>query len=240
MQSLDSLFVNVDHQPPHAHHRVDALADVGGDKDNRQQKDQTTTTTYANELTDADREQIVALHNATRRKFGLKPVVWSEPLAQLAARWADKRYFGHWDDRAGKTRALLGADYVVKPRLAGGRKAGESLSVWTNRPPNSMLPGAYGTQLWIDEEPFFDCATGRCNDKGLCGHYTQMVHEPVSEVGCALRSFADGVDPRSWPSNVAGYPNVQLFVCQYDRIQSSGRPFAGARCPSFASSTNRE
>jgi hypothetical protein len=239
MQSIDSLFVHVPQTQScdallRNQRRCDTLSDIdvdGGKTILRTSADESSSKTFANELTDADRAEILRLHNATRAKYGLSPVVWSDSLAQLAAQWADKRYFGHWDDRGGKTRAALGADYIQKPRLEGGRKAGESLAVWTNRPPRGMLPGAYGTQLWIDEEPFFDCSTGRCNNKGVCGHYTQMVHEPVSKVGCALRTFENGVDPRSWPSNVAGYRNVQLFVCQYDRIQTAGRPFSGSRCP---------
>lgn len=237
MQSIDQLFVTIESG------RFDTLSDESGDlsrssnsfnssskSSSNKQEASNNVAVYANELSDVDRREIVAIHNETRARYGLPPVTWSDSLAQLAARWADKRYFGHWDDRDGKTRNALGADYVEKPRLAGGRKAGESLAVWTNRPPPGTLPGVYGTRLWLEEEPFFDCATGVCNERGVCGHYKQIVHEPVREVGCALRTFADGVDPRSWPSNVAGHRDVQLLVCQYDRIQTPARPFAPSRC----------
>lgn len=215
MQSIDSLFVGIDGASTPSQH--DVLSD--------------SEAALANELTDDDKRAIVQMHNAERAKYGLQPLQWSESLERLAAQWCSMGYFGHWDDVKGQTRRALGSDYFEKPRLEGGRKAGESLAVWTNRPPGGMSPGAYGTQLWLDEKPLFDCATGQCKNGALCGHYRQLLLEPARQIGCALQTFPDGVDRRSWKSNVSGYPNVQLLVCQYDRIQSSARPFAQNQCP---------
>lgn len=159
------------------------------------------------ELTSDDKTRIVEMHNDLRQKYGVGPLVWDDSLAAMAKKWADVCYWGHWRDEQ-KTKAKLGSDWFAPAKLAG-----ENLTVWNGATPGKT-PGEHGVQAWIDEEPFFNCATGEC-DGGVCGHYTQMIWNDTGKVGCALRTCSS-LDPRSWDTQLLGKNNVKYLVCQYD------------------------
>lgn len=182
------------------------------------------TRSKPSELTGADIQAIMKAHNDLRAKYNVAPLTWDNSLANMAKTWADQCYWGHWRDP--QTKQALGASYRPPPGVAG-----ENLSVWTDTGATG-LSGQYGTQLWVNEEPVFNCETGQCIGAGMCGHYTQMVWEGTKRIGCALRTCERGVDPRSWDSNVKGIPGVKYFVCQYSPPGNiSGRPpFPADRC----------
>ena len=182
-----------------------------------------------NELTDSDVASILKLHNDARARYGVAPLQWDDGLASAAKQWADTCYWGHW--RHPDTRAALGADYFAPSMITG-----ENLSVWYDSA-STKGAGAYGTQLWLGEEKDYQCPKpvsggAECVPGTMCGHWTQLLWSGTQRVGCALRTCADGIDERSWDSNVKGYKNVKYLVCEYSPPGNVGgqAPISADQC----------
>jgi uncharacterized protein YkwD len=129
--------------------------------------------------------QMLKAHNAVRERLRLRPLVWSEKLAQGAQEWADLLI------REGAFRH--------RPRSPWGQNLYEI--VGTEYFPQQIVNG------WVDEFRDYDLASNRCKPDRMCGHYTQIVWRDTKELGCAV---AHGGRREIWvceyypPGNVLG------------------------------------
>jgi uncharacterized protein YkwD len=116
---------------------------------------------YAADLSPFARDMLAA-HNAVRKRVGVPQLVWSDRLAAAARRWADtlieRNRFEH------------------NPRT----KYGENLFEQTGAPSSPSQIVAH----WASEQRNYNYAANSC--RGVCGHYTQIVWRNTKEVGCAM------------------------------------------------------
>lgn len=135
------------------------------------------------------REALVA-HNRWRARVSVPPLVWSDALAQSAARWAAQL------DQGGQCRMEhsdtddLGENlYWASPiRWSTGLTAQQEI-----RP-------AFVVDVWGRESADYQAESNTCPPGKTCGHYTQIVWRSTREVGCAVQ--------------VCGAKD-QVWVCQY-------------------------
>lgn len=123
----------------------------------------------------------LAPHNAERRRVGSPELVWDPALADLARDWARQLLARGALQHRPDTRR-------VPACREGGMGCGENLA-WAmdsrGLPPD--IPGAAVAQ-WISERPDFSPATDECLDGRVCGHYTQVISQWSTRVGCATAS----------------------------------------------------
>jgi pathogenesis-related protein 1 len=119
---------------------------------------------------------IVAEHNSVRGAHGVGPLVWDPQLAAIAQQWAhrcvDNAYppglIDHNPDRSD--------DY---PGSVGENIYGTS---------GSTVSGPGVVIYWAAEEADYDYDSNTCTENEVCGHYTQIVWENTTKVGCAVAS----------------------------------------------------
>ena len=56
-------------------------------------------------------------------------------------------------------------------------------------------------QSWASEEEFYDYDANTCEPNQMCGHYTQIVWEQTTHVGCAVHICED---------------QSELWMCNYN------------------------
>ncbi|KAJ4831220.1 hypothetical protein Tsubulata_005503 [Turnera subulata] len=123
--------------------------------------------------------QYVIAHNKVRAKFDQPPVKWNKTLAKFARRWAYERVN---DCRLlHSTNNLYGENLLWVP---GGP--------WT---PRDVVA------VWGNEYPAYNPKTNECIDNKLCGHYTQVVWQTTTSIGCGHVACKDS--------------KGSLFVCSY-------------------------
>jgi pathogenesis-related protein 1 len=139
---------------------------------------------------------ILEMHNKTRAEVGVtKELVWSDLIAKDAQSYAD-------------TLAASGA-FEHDPKNHAGYENGqygENLYASTATLNKSEI--AKGVQAWIDEKAFYHY--GRVGDETTCdtgeqcGHYTQIIWENSSKVGCATSVY-----------KVGSFKDGYILVCKY-------------------------
>jgi pathogenesis-related protein 1 len=113
--------------------------------------------------------EMLAAHNAVRRKTGVPPLKWSNKLAAQAQEWA-------------KTLATTGAS---KMQGIPGQNVGYTA-------PPGGANGAGIVAAWAAEAANYDHQKNACVDPGLrCHHYTQVVWRDSSYLGCARARDAE-------------------------------------------------
>jgi uncharacterized protein YkwD len=60
---------------------------------------------------------------------------------------------------------------------------------------------------WVGEAKDYDYAANSCS--GVCGHYTQVVWRNSTKLGCGVTNCTKN-------SPFSGFPNWQIWVCNYD------------------------
>lgn len=131
-------------------------------------------------LTPEEIEIVLERHNFWREDVGVnEKLEWSEDMANLAADWARKL-----------KRKNCGFEH--RPN----NQAGENLFKGTT--------GYYGAKevvdAWAGEKADYNYNRNNCKPGKMCGHYTQIVWNTTTKVGCA-KIECDG---------------FEIWVCNYD------------------------
>ncbi len=131
---------------------------------------------------------LIQVHNDARMAVGVNSkLTWSDSLEVVA-----KAYANHL--------AQSGTFEHDPNNHSGGY--GENLYAWTNKPTL-----AYAAKAWVDERDFY--RYGKIGDKSTCtqepcGHYTQIIWENTSKVGCAMSRYTAGT-----------FKGGYVVVCKY-------------------------
>lgn len=108
--------------------------------------------------------EILNAHNGYRSDVGIDDLVWSDELALAAQDWAEE-----WSNTCGDLKH-------------SSNGYGENIFKGTS--------GAYSptdvVNTWGSEIDNYTYATNSCADGKACGHYTQIVWDASTEVGCAM------------------------------------------------------
>lgn len=128
-------------------------------------------------LSPADREAVLAAHNALRAAVGSPPLAWSAEVAAFAER-----------------RAVTLAQTCTLAHAPG--PYGENLAGQTG-----VHPAADGVALWAAEKDKF--AGGTFDPAAGAGHYTQVVWRATTQVGCAAVQCQK--DAMTWTLQVCNY-----------------------------------
>jgi len=119
--------------------------------------------------------------------------------------------------------AVMPAANPAIPQLTWSSSVAVVAQAWAERCAFEHSSGNYGENLyasagkdaspadvvgsWAGEAKNYDYAGNSCS--GVCGHYTQVVWRKSQRLGC-------GVANCSKNSPFPGFPNWQLWVCNYD------------------------
>lgn len=127
-----------------------------------------------------DVREYLHAHNQVRAAEGEAPLEWGREVARYARRWASKRR---------RDCAMVHSQGPYGENIFWGAVGGS----WT---PDRAV------NAWAEETAYYDRATNTCAQGQMCGHYTQMVWNSTTKVGCArVECFAG-----------AGY----IVICCYD------------------------
>ncbi|XP_034682109.1 pathogenesis-related protein PRB1-2-like [Vitis riparia] len=115
-------------------------------------------------------DDFVNAHNDVRGTVGLPCLVWNTTLQEYAQSYANKRSLD----------CLL--------RRSGAPGYGENLFIGT--PNNYSARDA--VNAWAAERPYYNYDTNTCMTGRVCGHYTQLVWNTTTSVGCARVPCVNG------------------------------------------------
>ena len=156
----------------------------------------------AAEVQGTEQPELVGSHNIVRKDADPEPVpplpalTWSITLATAAQIWASACTWSH----------------SVRPPGVGENLYASTASGEPPRP-----TPATAVFDWASEAQFYDYAANTCS--GTCGHYTQIVWRPATQLGCGVKRCTTGS-----PFGPT-FPIWYIWVCQYNSIQSSARPY---------------
>lgn len=131
---------------------------------------------------------ITALHNMVRADVSPAPasplaaLTWSTTLQVAAQTWADGCDFSHSSNGYGE-------------------------NIYASTGNSTSAQSVVGA--WAGEADDYDYATNSCS--GVCGHYTQIVWDDTTQLGCAVRVCTTG---SPFPSMYG--PTWTFVVCNYD------------------------
>lgn len=108
-------------------------------------------------------------HNRARSQVGAPALRWSRSTAALAQSWADTL-----------TSVLSCGSIGHNPDLGG---FGENIAA--SQP---GMPLEDYVSLWLSEGVGFDVANGQCAAGRTCGHYTQVIAQRTTHLGCGTAS----------------------------------------------------
>ena len=117
-----------------------------------------------------ENNEVLAAHNQARAKVGVKPLVWSNKLAQIAQRHAE----------------ILARKCSLQHSK---NNLGENLYMQSG---GNFSP-VNGVRAWLSEEQYYDYASNSARGGQVVGHYTQIVWKDTKEVGCGYARSNCGV-----------------------------------------------
>ena len=144
--------------------------------------------------TDAAALGALEAHNCARKT--VTPVA-STPIASLT-----------WD----ATVASTAQDWANACTWAHGDHVGLGQNIYAaaNSDPSFTATLVDAALNWASEQPYYDYASNSCASGKQCGHYTQMVWNSTTQVGCGLKFCTTG-SPFG-----ATFPNWYFIVCDYN------------------------
>lgn len=107
---------------------------------------------------------ITAAHNYWRTDLGIRELKWSDKLAEVAKKWGE----------------YLSTDRQCA-LIHSRNEYGENL-YWTSQ--KGVTP-TEAVEAWASERFDYDIVNFTCREGKVCGHYTQIIWETTTEVGCA-------------------------------------------------------
>lgn len=139
-----------------------------------------------------DSEAIVAAHNKWRAEVGVGKLSYSPELQVSAQAWADHL----------KQTNQCKMRHSVPEGRYGENLYWASALVWTDgRRELQQVSYEKPVDSWGSEKADYDYAKNSCKPGKMCGHYTQMVWQTSTKVGCAIAVCEDSQE--------------QVWVCQY-------------------------
>jgi len=149
-----------------------------------------------------DIKDMLAVHNEARKEVGIeKGYVWSDKIAKDAQSYANEiAKSGVWG-------------HDPNNHVYENGPYGENLYASTKRPTFKKA-----AQSWVDEKEYYHY--GRVNvddtcDVGKqCGHYTQIIWEESSYVGCGMSQYETG-SKKGWYVIVCKYKTPGNYVGEY-------------------------
>ena len=154
------------------------------------------------------KQDLLDAHNEAREDVGVKSkLTWSDKITIDAQKYADEMaQSGVWEHDAKNHGGYTNGDY------------GENLYASTDKP-----TFAEATKAWVDEKAFYHYGVigndNTCDAGKMCGHYTQVIWEDTTEVGCAASQYKTG-EYKDWYIVVCKYqtPGNYLNETPYDII----------------------
>jgi len=158
-----------------------------------------STYIYAEELS-VDSDAITKVHNELRVKYKSPPLHYSKKLEKAARSWAKKLQgdgcgMVHSHGKVGDYGENL---YWASPKKTANAKDAAGNWIWHNT--LQKVSERDVVEAWYSEVQWYDYETNSCAAGQMCGHYTQLIWNTTTELGCA----AMACDDRS-----------QVWVCEY-------------------------
>ena len=150
-----------------------------------------TTLAYAgSNWTAIEQAEIVAAHNKWRSAVHTPPLSWSNALADTAQTYANHLQTAQACKMIHSKAANLGENLFWA-----------SAVIYSNG--NTKIQPVFPTQVvddWGSENVNYLYLSNSCKTGKVCGHYTQIVWNSTTQVGCGKAICAD---------------NSQIWVCNY-------------------------
>ncbi|PRP86284.1 lipoprotein [Planoprotostelium fungivorum] len=159
---------------------------------------------------------ITSLHNAERNSLTVNSLVWNTTVAAIAQKYSDKCNYAH--------SGTKGLGENIAASAASG-----SATAYSDADARSAV------NMWIGEKPNWNCATNQCTSGKVCGHYTQVVWESSTQIGCGTTSCTTNSPFGS------SFPNWKFTVCNYAPPGNyvGRRPFDASKCGGKATTSTQ-
>ncbi|KAK6916274.1 CAP domain, partial [Dillenia turbinata] len=114
-------------------------------------------------------DDYVREHNNARSNVSVPCLQWNDTLAEYAQSYANNRT----------------GDCILRH---SNTDYGENLFIGTGR----NYTGVDAVDAWVPEEQNYDYSTNTCAQGAVCGHYTQVVWNTTTSIGCARVTCNNG------------------------------------------------
>ena len=164
------------------------------------------------------KKEIVARHNdlrATECAVDMPVMQWSEALAEMGGRVADRCHAGHSGEGIPGTEG-----WGNNKTFHGFAYAGENAHWSGNIDPTKTDAGFVGS-FGINEKPYYNILTDKCEAGKVCGHYTQVVAAVSTHVGCGSTVCYKTTTKEEVLTNIQG----QKTYCLYGEGHGGGVPY---------------
>ena len=139
-----------------------------------------------------DIDEMLAAHNRWRKTVNTAPLTYSSTLAASAQEWANHlKQSNHCQMQHSKPDGKYGENlfWASALRWSDGRSEMQTVS------PKQVVDD------WGNERADYHYKDNSCTKGKMCGHYTQVIWNSTSTVGCAFAVCEDS--------------HEQVWVCQY-------------------------
>eukprot|EP01128_Nolandella_sp_AFSM9_P001250 TRINITY_DN1135_c0_g1_i2.p1 TRINITY_DN1135_c0_g1~~TRINITY_DN1135_c0_g1_i2.p1 ORF type:complete len:244 (+),score=32.32 TRINITY_DN1135_c0_g1_i2:163-894(+) len=151
-----------------------------------------------------DKDEVLRLHNEEKTRWGLTSLYsWDFDLERSAQDVSDRCNWGHSGD---DERLALYMGY-------SGKNQTEAKSVGENLAAAASSSGISSVDIlgWINERTDWTCLSDSCAADKVCGHYTQMVRDISTRLGCGAKVCTAGN-----PFDTTKYDTWTILTCHYN------------------------